>query len=158
MKPLTPFMFLYWKKTIKMDNKENNSPLSGENRYSVALVFTRQTQIGSIETMLRNLVCYAKSEKEALGDAIQYFEEESKGFGLICKCVIQIDEQSRIAELEAENAKLREALERIQCIKPFANNISPNIHYERGYDSALFDCKIIVNEVIKQRTDDNINP
>lgn len=81
-----------------------------EGRYSVALVFTRQAQVGSVETMLRNLICYAKSDKEALGNAIQHFEEESKGFGLICKCVIKMTPDYRIAELEASNAKMREAL------------------------------------------------
>lgn len=110
-------------------NKPQEAPQvkSVEDRYSVALVFTRQTQEGSIETMLRNLVCYAKSETDALGEAIIYFQDESKGFGLICKCVIKITPDHCIAELEKQNAEYREALEKVRGLR-FISSVHPSEH------------------------------
>lgn len=80
------------------------------------------------------------------------------------KLIVLIEENAELCKrseqadnLSEQVKELREALEKIIEMKPFNNNISPNIHYERGYDSALFDCKIIVNQVLKSITDDRIN-
>ena len=49
-------------------------------RFSVSLVYQNPTA-----NMLRTLVTDANSKEEALGKAIQYFNKETDGFGLILK-------------------------------------------------------------------------
>tara|TARA_R110002073_G_scaffold307700_1_gene477435 strand:+ start:287 stop:562 length:276 start_codon:yes stop_codon:yes gene_type:complete len=56
-------------------------------RFSVSLVYQNQTA-----NMLRTLVTEANSKEEALGKAIQYFNKETDGFGLILKSVIHLNE------------------------------------------------------------------
>jgi len=56
-------------------------------RFSVSLVYQNTSNI-----MLRCLILRAKSKNEALGETIEYFEEETKGYGLVLKTVIQLNE------------------------------------------------------------------
>lgn len=56
-------------------------------RFSVSLVYENTSNI-----MLRCLILRAKSKNEALGETIEYFEEETKGYGLLLKTVIQLNE------------------------------------------------------------------
>tara|TARA_R110000822_G_scaffold241380_1_gene370658 strand:+ start:1125 stop:1454 length:330 start_codon:yes stop_codon:yes gene_type:complete len=56
-------------------------------RFSVSLVYQNQTA-----NMLRTLVTDANSKDEALGKAIQYFNKETDGFGLILKSVTHLNE------------------------------------------------------------------
>jgi len=56
------------------------------NRYSVSLVYRNDNNI-----MLRSLITKANSNEEALGRAIVHFEEETKNYNLMMKCVIHIN-------------------------------------------------------------------
>ena len=56
-------------------------------RFSVSLVYQNTSSI-----MLRCLILRAKSKNEALGETIEYFEEETKGYRLVLKTVIQLNE------------------------------------------------------------------
>lgn len=56
-------------------------------RFSVSLVYQNQTA-----NMLRTLVTDANSKEEAIGIAIQYFNKETDGFGLILKSVTHLNE------------------------------------------------------------------
>ena len=56
-------------------------------RFSVSLVYQNTSNI-----MLRCLILRAKSKNEALGETIEYFEKETKGYGLVLKTVIQLNE------------------------------------------------------------------
>jgi len=56
-------------------------------RFSVSLVYQNQTA-----NILRTLVTEANSKEEALGKAIQYFNKETDGFGLILKSVTHLNE------------------------------------------------------------------
>jgi len=55
-------------------------------RFSVSIVYQNQTA-----NMLRTLVTDANSKEEALGKAIQYFNKETDGFGLILKSVTHLN-------------------------------------------------------------------
>lgn len=55
-------------------------------RYSVSLVY-ENTQ----EKLLRVLITEAVSNEEALGKAIFYFQEETKGYFLTMKAIIEIN-------------------------------------------------------------------
>jgi len=57
-------------------------------RFSVSLVYQNTTNI-----MLRCLILRAKSKNEALGETIEYYEDETKGYGLVLKTVIQLNEE-----------------------------------------------------------------
>ena len=52
-------------------------------RYSVSLVF-----VNAKESLLRCLITDAANEHEALGKALGYFKEETKGFNLSMKVVL----------------------------------------------------------------------
>lgn len=56
-------------------------------RFSVSLVYQNTSNI-----MLRCLILRAKSKNEALGETIEYYEDETKGYGLMLKTVIQLNE------------------------------------------------------------------
>ena len=56
-------------------------------RFSVSLVYQNTSSI-----MLICLILRAKSKNEALGETIEYFEEETKDYGLVLKTVIQLNE------------------------------------------------------------------
>ena len=56
-------------------------------RFSVSLVYQNTSNI-----MLRCLILRAKSKNEALGETIEYYEDETKGYGLVLKTVIQLNE------------------------------------------------------------------
>jgi len=57
------------------------------SRYSVSLVYERPSDM-----LLRSLITKARSNEEALGQAIMYFDKESKGYNLRMKCVICVAE------------------------------------------------------------------
>jgi hypothetical protein len=52
-------------------------------RYSVSLVF-----VNAQESLLRCLITDAENEHEALGKALDYYKEETKGFNLSMKVVL----------------------------------------------------------------------
>lgn len=52
-------------------------------RYSVSLVF-----VNARESLLRCLITDASNEHEALGKALDYYKEETKGFNLSMKVVL----------------------------------------------------------------------
>jgi ubiquitin-protein ligase len=52
-------------------------------RYSVSLVF-----VNAQESLLRCLITDATNEHEALGKALDYYKEETKGFNLSMKVVL----------------------------------------------------------------------
>ena len=52
-------------------------------RYSVSLVF-----VNAKESLLRCLITDAANEHEALGKALDYYKEETKGFNLSMKVVL----------------------------------------------------------------------
>jgi hypothetical protein len=52
-------------------------------RYSVSLVF-----VNAKESLLRCLIIDAVNEQEALGKALDYYKEETKGFNLSMKVVL----------------------------------------------------------------------
>jgi len=56
-------------------------------RFYVSLVYQNPKA-----NMLRTLVTDANSKEEALGKAIQYFNKETDGFGLILKSVTHLNE------------------------------------------------------------------
>lgn len=56
-------------------------------RFFVALVY-QNTET----TMLRTLVTKSENKDEALGKAIEYFAEETKGYGLVMKTVTSPNE------------------------------------------------------------------
>lgn len=58
-------------------------------RYSVSLVFVKNVHNG-FETMLRVLITNATNKEEALGSAIIHFEEETKGYNLANKVIIEV--------------------------------------------------------------------
>lgn len=56
-------------------------------RFFVALVYQNTES-----TMLRTLVTKSENKDEALGKAIEYFAEETKGYGLVMKTVTSPNE------------------------------------------------------------------
>ena len=79
------------KDTYKNRKSESTKPplfIDGVTpRFSVSLVYQNQKA-----NMLRTLVTDANSKEEALGIAIQYFNKETNGFGLILKSVTHLNE------------------------------------------------------------------
>lgn len=56
--------------------------------FFVALVYQNKEY-----TMLRTLVVESENKHEALGNAIEYFSEETKGYGLVMKTVTSPNEE-----------------------------------------------------------------
>ena len=72
---LLDFADSYYKKQLTLNNV---TP-----RYSVSLVF-----VNAKESLLRCLMTDAANEHEALGIALDYYKEETKGFNLSMKVVL----------------------------------------------------------------------
>lgn len=61
-----------------------------KDKYSVSLVYVKQDCM-KMNYALRVLITDASNENEALGDAINHFSEELKGWLLQLKTVIKIE-------------------------------------------------------------------
>ena len=73
---------LYGKRHAELCDLHNVTPC-----FFVALVY-QNTEA----TMLRTLVTKSENKDEALGKAIEYFAEETKGYGLVMKIVTSPNE------------------------------------------------------------------
>lgn len=102
-----------------MDNKENNSPLSGERVENPITYFsTENGEHGYCHDAKQNNVPQVKSVEEIQNAIIENqlditgwnVSPDSTMRSMIKACMNEYS-KSRIAELEAENAKLREAYE-----------------------------------------------
>lgn len=56
-------------------------------RFSISLVYQN-----AVNNMLRVLITDANNEQEAMGIALEHFEDEAKGYSLILKTVIKLNE------------------------------------------------------------------
>ena len=72
----------------KMQKLVNKNDISQDvkPRFTVSLVYQNTTA-----NMLRVLILRAENKHAALGEAIEYFEDETKGYALILKTVIELN-------------------------------------------------------------------
>ena len=62
-----------------------------EEKYAVALVYSKNTSTEYKNLLRCVIIDDARSEEEALGKAIKYFVDETEGYNLSMQVIIKID-------------------------------------------------------------------